>query len=142
LLSLQQQGLVSKFSKEVESIELPWTNDLNNLGLFYEAADLFLMPSVESFGMMTLEAMSSGVPVVTLHKTASSEVAKCPELEVVFDDLIGSLAQKITWAIDNRSKLNEIRNQGISRATDHFSLRTYLQNLKTMYEQVAGAQSI
>jgi glycosyltransferase involved in cell wall biosynthesis len=142
LLSLQQQGLVSKFSKEVESIELPWTNDLDYLGLFYEAADLFLMPSVESFGMMALEAMSSGVPVVTLHKTASSEVAKCPELEVDLDDLVVSLAQKIVWAIDNSSRLQVIRGQGRLRATEHFSLKTYLQNLKNMYEQVVSAQFI
>lgn len=138
LLSLQQQGLVSKYSKEVESIELPWTNELNHLGVFYEAADLFAMPSsIESFGMMSLEAMASGVPVVTVSQTASSEVARCPELEVEIGDLVEGLAQKITWAIDNKPKLQELGSQSRLRAEEHFSLKKYLQNLKGMYEEVA-----
>jgi glycosyltransferase involved in cell wall biosynthesis len=139
LLSIQKQGLVTKYSKEVESIELPWTNDINNLGTFYEAADLFAMPSsVESFGMMALEAMSSGVPVITVGKTAASEVAECPALEVHLDDLVGQIANRITWAIDNKAQLEELGVRARARAEVKFSLEHYLGNLKNMYEQVAS----
>ena len=137
LLCIQKQGLVAKYSKEVESIELPWTNDTNNLGIFYEAADLFAMPSsVESFGMMALEAMSSGVPVITVSNTAASEVTDCPELEVVLEDLVSELAHRITWAIDNSMQLKTIGVRARTRAQSNFSLRDYLGNLKSMYEQV------
>jgi glycosyltransferase involved in cell wall biosynthesis len=137
LLCLQKQGLVAKYSKEVESIELSWTNDINNLGTFYEAADLFAMPSsVESFGMMALEAMSSGVPVITVGNTAASEVTECPELEVNIDDLVGQIANRITWAIDNRAKLKELSVRARARAEVKFSLEGYLGNLKNMYEKV------
>jgi glycosyltransferase involved in cell wall biosynthesis len=139
LLCIQKQGLVAKYSKEVESIELPWTNDINNLGTFYEAADLFAMPSsVESFGMMALEAMSSGVPVITVGKTAASEVAECPELEVHLDDLVGQIANRITWATDNKAQLKELGVRARSRAEAKFSLEGYLGNLKKMYEEVAS----
>jgi glycosyltransferase involved in cell wall biosynthesis len=137
LLCIQKQGLVAKYSNEVESIELPWTNDLKNLGTFYEAADLFAMPSsIESFGMMALEAMSSGVPVITVSNTAASEITNCPELEVVFDDLVRELAHRITWAIDNSMQLKEIGVRARARAQTNFSLGDYLGNLKDMYEQV------
>jgi glycosyltransferase involved in cell wall biosynthesis len=142
LLCIQQQGLVAKYSKEVESIELPWTNDLTNLGTFYEAADLFAMPSsVESFGMMALEAMSSGVPVITVGNTAASEVTECPELEVNLDDLVGQLAKRITWAKDNEMKLKEIGVRARVRAEANFSLGDYLVKLKNMYEQVASERT-
>jgi glycosyltransferase involved in cell wall biosynthesis len=138
LLCIQKQGLVAKYSKNVESVELPWTNDINNLGTFYEAADLFAMPSsVESFGMMALEAMSSGVPVITVGNTAASEVTECPELEVHLDDLVGQMANRITWAIDNKSQLKELGVRARVRAEVKFSLEDYLGNLKNMYEQVA-----
>jgi glycosyltransferase involved in cell wall biosynthesis len=118
---------------------LPWTNDLTNLGTFYEAADLFAMPSsVESFGMMALEAMSSGVPVITVGKTAASEVTECPELEVNLDDLFVQLAKRITWAIDNKMQLKELGVRARVRAEASFSLGDYLGNLKNMYEQVAS----
>jgi glycosyltransferase involved in cell wall biosynthesis len=137
LLCIQKQGLVAKYSKEVESIELPWTNDLVNLGTFYEAADLFAMPSsVESFGMMALEAMSSGVPVITVGNTATSEVAALPELEVDINDLVSQLANRITWAIDNKSQLRELGVRARVRAESNFSLAKYLGKLKSMYEQV------
>jgi glycosyltransferase involved in cell wall biosynthesis len=137
LLCIQKQGLVAKYSQEVESVELPWTNDTNNLGIFYEAADLFAMPSsVESFGMMALEAMSSGVPVITVSNTAASEVTDCPELEVVLEDLVSELAHRITWAIDNSMQLKTIGVRARTRAQSNFSLRDYLGNLKSMYEQV------
>jgi glycosyltransferase involved in cell wall biosynthesis len=137
LLCIQKQGLVSKYSQEVESIELPWTNDTKNLALFYEASDLFAMPSsAESFGMMALEAMSSGVPVITVGNTATSEVAALPELEVDINDLVGQLANRITWAIDNKSKLRELSVRASARAESNFSLEKYLGELKSMYEQV------
>jgi glycosyltransferase involved in cell wall biosynthesis len=138
LLCIQKQGLVEKYSKEVESIELPWTNDINNLGTFYEAADLFAMPSsVESFGMMALEAMSSGVPVITVGNTAASEVTACPELEIYLDDLVGQLEKRIIWAIDNRMQLNELGFRARVRTEANFSLGDYLGNLRNMYEEVA-----
>jgi glycosyltransferase involved in cell wall biosynthesis len=139
LLCIQKQGLVAKYSKEVESIELPWTNDLSNLGTFYEAADLFAMPSsVESFGMMALEAMSSGVPVITVGNTASSEVAEFPELEVHLDDLVSQIANRITWAIENKAKFKELGVRARALAEVKFSLEDYLGNLKKMYEEVAS----
>jgi glycosyltransferase involved in cell wall biosynthesis len=139
LLCIQKQGLVGKYSKEVESIELPWTNNIDNLGTWYEAADLFAMPSsVESFGMMALEAMSSGVPVITVGNTAASEVTECPELQVRPEDLVGQIANRITWAIDNKKQLKELGVRARARAEVKYSLEGYLGNLKNMYEQVAS----
>jgi glycosyltransferase involved in cell wall biosynthesis len=142
LLCIQKQGLVEKYSKEVKSIELPWTNDINNLGTFYEAADLFAMPSsVESFGMMALEAMSSGVPVIAASNTAASEVTASPELEVDLHDLVGELAKRITWAVDNKMQLEEIGVRARFRAENIFSLDDCLSNLRSMYEEVASGRN-
>lgn len=142
LLCIQKQGLVAEYSEEVESIELPWTNDIKNLGIFYEAADLFAMPSsAESFGMMALEAMSSGVPVITVSNTGASEVTGFPELEVSLDDLTSGLAKRITWAIDNEVQLKEIGVRARLRAETVFSLGDYLSNLRSMYEEVANGRN-
>jgi glycosyltransferase involved in cell wall biosynthesis len=88
--------------------------------------------------MMALEAMSSGVPVITVGKTAASEVAACPDLEVHLDDLVGQIANRITWAIENKMQLKEIGVRARARAEANFSLGDYLGNLKNMYEQVAS----
>jgi glycosyltransferase involved in cell wall biosynthesis len=92
--------------------------------------------------MMALEAMSSGVPVVTVRKTAASEVTECPELEVHLDGLVGQIANRITWALDNKVQLRELGIRARARAEANFSLGDYLGNLKNMYEQVASVRTL
>jgi len=82
--------------------------------------------------------MSSGVPVITVGKTAASEVTECPELEVNLDDLVGQIANRIAWSIDNKRQLRELGVRARTRAEAKFSLEDYLGNLKNMYEQVAS----
>lgn len=137
LLTLQQQGLVSKHSTKVPSLELPWTNDLNHLAMFYQASDLFVMPSsAETFGMMALEAMSCGVPVATVAGTATSEVVSCPALEVAPQKFNESLKEVLAWSVDNAEKLRALGAESRQRALDSFSLESYLENLRSMYSEV------
>jgi glycosyltransferase involved in cell wall biosynthesis len=86
--------------------------------------------------------MSSGVPVVTVGNTAASEVTECPELEVHLDDLVGQIANRLTWALDNRVQLRELGDRARVRAEANFSLGDYLGNLKNMYEQVASDRTL
>lgn len=137
LLTIQQQGLVIKYSKEVPSLEFPWTNNLRNLSLFYQAADLFVMPSLaETFGMMTLESMACGVPVITVSGTASSEVSSCGDLEVEPKNLVEGLAQKISWCYDNPRHLAKYGAESKARAQGEYSFGKYLSNLESMYRDV------
>jgi glycosyltransferase involved in cell wall biosynthesis len=86
--------------------------------------------------------MSSGVPVITVGNTAASEVTEFPELEVHLDDLVGQLAKRITWALDNKVQLREVGIRARERAEANFSLGDYLGNLKNMYEQVASVRTL
>jgi glycosyltransferase involved in cell wall biosynthesis len=48
---------------------------VEQIELFYNAADVFVFPSVyEGFGLVALEAMASGCPVITTDKSAIPEV--------------------------------------------------------------------
>jgi glycosyltransferase involved in cell wall biosynthesis len=137
VLTVQQEGLVEKISKSVPHVELPWTNDLERLNFFYNAADIFAMPSkAETFGMMTLEAMACGVPPITVNNTATKEVANCADLEVSPGNLVDELAEKISWCFDNPEPRRRLGEAGRERAVSHYSLDQYFSNLRSMYEQV------
>jgi glycosyltransferase involved in cell wall biosynthesis len=137
VLTVQQEGLVEKISKNVPHVELPWTNDIHRLNDFYNAADVFAMPSkAETFGMMTLEAMACGVPAITVNNTATKEVADCVDLEVSPENLAHELAEKISWCYDHPEELRKLGEAGRQRAVTHYSLDLYFSNLRAMYEEV------
>jgi glycosyltransferase involved in cell wall biosynthesis len=57
--------------------ELAGTVTIQDLALEYEHADVFVLPSVEDgFGLVTLEAMRAGLPVVVSDHAGSAEVVE------------------------------------------------------------------
>ena len=56
-------------------ISIPRTADVNELAQWYSLADVFINPSLEeTFGKVTVEAMSCGTPAIVYNSTASPEL--------------------------------------------------------------------
>jgi glycosyltransferase involved in cell wall biosynthesis len=54
---------------------IPWIGD--DLATYYGAADIFVCPSLyEPFGLVVLEALATGTPVVATHKGGPSEIIR------------------------------------------------------------------
>ena len=66
---------ISEMPQNVIGLERTWNQQ--ELIDLYSAADLFFNPSVEeTFGLVTVEAMACGTPVVVVNSTASPELLK------------------------------------------------------------------
>lgn len=142
LITTQATGLTEKWSENLKVIEFPWTNDPDNLIELYAASDLFAMPSVgESFGMMALEAMACGKPVLTVRGTATAEVVGCPELELDPSKLSHDLEVTISNLIEDRVYTAELGRKARSRASEKFSMKMYLDNLTALYEKVVNEKT-
>ena len=77
----------------------------------YRMADVFVMPSVsEPFGIVPLEAMKQGTPVIVSRQSGVSEVLK-NVLKVDFWD-VDDLANKIVAALTYNDLHHELRHQG------------------------------
>jgi glycosyltransferase involved in cell wall biosynthesis len=77
----------------------------------YRLADVFVMPSVsEPFGIVPLEAMSEGVPVIVSRQSGVSEVVR-HAIKVDFWD-VEDLAGKILAALAYPTLASELREQG------------------------------
>lgn len=80
-------------------------SDVNELVSYYSMADVFFNPSIrETFGKVTIEALSSGTPVVVYNATASPELVKSGCGYVVEKHDIATVS----------IKLNEIKEKGKS----------------------------
>ena len=71
-----QRNLVERLRADTGAVTwLPFLTDGNDLVEFYQAADLFVHPGVkETFGLVTLEAQASGLPVVGIRGTAMDRI--------------------------------------------------------------------
>lgn len=79
----------------------------------YQAADLFVFPSVaEGFGLVLLEALSCGVPILSTTRTAAPDLIQNGVQGFVVEprrpDLI---AERIDWALSHRAEVGEMGYQ-------------------------------
>jgi glycosyltransferase involved in cell wall biosynthesis len=101
----------------------------------YRLADVYVFPSMyEGFGLMPLEAMASGTPVV------ANDVSSIPEVVgdaayLVENGSARAMAGAIIALLLQKPFRESLINQGLARAT-HFSWRKTAKETLAVYEQV------
>lgn len=111
----------------------------DDLGNYYRAADLFCLPSwnrTEAFGIVLLEAMSSGLPIVACDIEGSG----VPWVNL--DEITGynvpvcdphSLATAIRKILKNPDLRKQFSNNCIERYKTQFDLKVMVDSVKSLY---------
>jgi glycosyltransferase involved in cell wall biosynthesis len=105
------------------------------------ACDLFVLPSLaEGFGHVILEAMSSGVPILTTASTCAADIAEdgLHGFIVAIRDA-ASIAKRITWGRQHRKELFRMGLAGAVRART-FTWERFRQGVVNAYEQMVQNQ--
>jgi glycosyltransferase involved in cell wall biosynthesis len=103
----------------------------------YAKSDLFVFPSLEDgFGLVILEAMASGLPVITTKNTGGPDVIKDNKQGFITNIRDShNLAKKIKYFYDNR---NEIKRMGMNarKQAEKYSWHSYGENVVKAYEKI------
>jgi glycosyltransferase involved in cell wall biosynthesis len=107
----------------------------------YQAADLFVLPShlpSEAFGLVMVEAMASGLPVVcTELGTGTSVVVQDGETGLVVPPADpDALAQACNRLLSDDGLRQQLGRAGRHRARTEFSAETYVSRTQDAYEDV------
>ena len=96
---------------------------------FYNSLDIFVMPSLqEGFGMMTLEAMSCGLPVIGVNRSSTPEIIGNAGLLVEPD--AHSLAKTIEKLLERDSIRERLAYSCLKRSRDFTWERCASDNMK------------
>ena len=128
--------LVSTLGLEQSVIFTGFIDDVD-LPAVYRMADVFVYPSLyEGFGLPVVEAMASGVPVVTSARSALPEVAGDAALLVDPRDAV-QIGDAVYRVLTDPSLRQRLISKGLSRSRE-FSWEDAAQKLHKLFTELAG----
>lgn len=106
----------------------------SDLPLYYRAADFFILPTkdLEGFGLVTLEALSSGTPVLGTPVAATVEILGCLDENLLFEGIdAGSMAKLISEYLEKpKNQINELKQRCRQFVVDNYSWEKALSSLE------------
>ncbi len=135
------QGFVDALKKSAEAggfsewVEFPGFLDREGLAGLFADTNIFVMPSVfeEPFGISQVEAMASGVAVITSGRGGSKEIIRDGQDGLLFDgDDGGDLAQKIASLVADPERWKRLCRQGRERAF-YFAIPNTVDKIEEVY---------
>ena len=140
LLTFAQKGLLERFASRFQLVELGWSHDEELLRDALIAADIFLMPSTaEAFGLMAIEAMACGKPVISFEGTSLPEVTFAPDVgvSVPMKDT-EALLRALQRLIDHPEERLDRGRKSRLIAEKHYDAETQADRLAEIYRMVAS----
>ncbi len=140
LLALEARGACAALAARYRIVETGWIGDEAELAAAYAASDVFVMPSLaESFGFMALEAMASGIPVVTIAGTAVEETVRPPECGLAVPPRDpAALAAALAELLADDARRAAMGEAGRARVARDFSASRYVEGHLALYAEVAA----
>ncbi|MDO4741756.1 MAG: glycosyltransferase [Candidatus Saccharibacteria bacterium] len=135
IITCGELGLLDNIKDKYSLIELGNITD-KELTYAYNACDFFVMPSIgESFGMMSIEAMSCSKPVICFNNTALPSVIHAPNCGIAVENLNSTkLMEAIKHLIDDEE--DRLRRGRLSRelVKSTYDVKIYNQKMLSLYE--------
>lgn len=129
--------------KRFKYIEYGWVKDDLLMADIYNASDLFLMPStVESFGMMAIEAMSCGTLPIVLDGTALPEVVNAPVCGVSVKRNKDEYLKMVQYFIDHNNERMQRSEKCLEFAKKQYDKNIYVNRLLKIYREAIARHEL
>ncbi len=143
LITFDHKGALDCLKDKYHLVELGWLEDEGRLAEAMSAADVFLMPSIaESFGMMAVESMACGTPVICFEGTALPSVINAPRsgIAVAYKD-VRSFAAAIEGLLANSQLRQQLAAACIKLVRQEYNLDLYAKRHIELYQELATARN-
>ena len=118
---------------EKKIIKIGYVNQ-KDLNILYSITDIVVVPTqcVEAFGMVALEAITKGKPVIASNSGGLREIIdeKCGRLINLDENYIQNLSNSILELYNNPNKLNDMSIVAVNKSQDFNDTRQYYINFR------------
>ena len=137
ILTCDEKNRLDELKNKHNIVDIGRMND-KELLYAYNACDIFLMPSIgETFGMMAIEAMACGKPVIICNNTALPDETFAPECGVLVENKNSDkLKEAIEHLIDNKEEREKRGELGRKLCEEHYSIDKYNISLVNLYKKI------
>ncbi len=131
------KGSEKKMKRYIKKQRVIFSGPQRDIHKYYAASDIFVFPTIyEPFGNVHLEALASGLPVVTTRLSGASEIIQQGIHGFVVDkpEDIFILAEKIRILMD----MDKNQRMGFEarRLAENFSLERYTEKTLKLYKSI------
>lgn len=117
------------------------TVDPAHMHEYYQVADLAVVPSEfeEPFGMVAIEAMAAGAPVLATRKGGLPEIVKDSVTGFILDDAKNppAFAQRLNELLTNPNRLANVRKNARDYVVQHHDWGVVSRQLESAYRELA-----
>ena len=109
-----------------------------NLPSFYAAADVFCLLSIqEGFGLVILQAMATGLPVIATTNTGAEEMITDGEEGFIVEPRDpNTVTERLQWLADNEEQRMEMGRRARARVAKGFSWADYGARARSAYQSI------
>lgn len=138
--SYNKENQLYKKYKNKENIEFCGFVSFEKLPHYYSEADVFVFPTIgEGFGLVVLEAMSVGMPVICSENAGGNDVIEEGVNGFIYNPLSeNELKEKINYFIKNRNKINEMGINSKKISENYTWQKYYLEVSKAINNIMEG----
>jgi UDP-glucose:(heptosyl)LPS alpha-1,3-glucosyltransferase len=132
------KGSEKKFKGIIKNQKVIFCGPRKDVHKYYAAADIFVLPSMyEPFGLVYLESLASGIPVIATKSCGASEIIKdgTHGFLVSKPEDTEAMAGKIKYLINHRDELENMGKNARILA-EAFTSEKRMGKIRELYEEV------
>lgn len=131
---------IAKFIKEKRLEDIvtidKYTADINK---YYRSFDLYVLPSRnEAFGLVIIEAMACGTPVITTNSGAQQEIITHEKNGIIINPNKDELAKAIENLYNDKELYIKIAREGLETVKKRFTIKTCVDGIHEVYDSLWG----